>query len=266
MGDVSYRPLIKDMVWSYSRIETYNSCPYSWFLKYIKKYKEKDKFYASYGSFMHRLIERYYKRELTKEDMLEAFLSRFSTDVKGTRPRQSTVQKYIKNGSDYLRNFQPFDYKMIDVEKQVNFVIDDIPFIGYIDYLGEKNGEYYIIDNKSRVLKPRSGRIKPTVKDKELDTMLKQLYLYSAAIYQEYGKFPKSLCFNCFRTGIFIEEQFSKEVYSTVIDWAKKKIKEIEEADEFYPNVEFFLCNYICGVSEDCCYYKMTKEERGCRI
>lgn len=151
---------------------------------------------------------------------------------------------------------------MLGVEKRVNFEIDAMPFVGYIDYLGEKDGEYYIIDNKSRDLKPRSNRAIPTVKDQELDSMLKQLYLYSTAIKQEYGKFPKALCFNCFRTGVFIEEPFNEDAYNEAVNWAKVKIEEIKATDDFYPNRDFFSCFYICGVSNDCVYDQMAREER----
>ena len=155
---------------------------------------------------------------------------------------------------------------MIDVEKEVKFEIDGIPFTGFIDYLGEENGDYVIVDNKSRDLKPRSKRAKPTVKDKELDSMLKQLYIYSAAVKQEYGKFPKLLCFNCFRTGTFIEEPFNEDAYNEAIEWAKKLVEEIKDTDDFYPNREFFSCYYICGVSDDCCYDQMAREERRVRV
>lgn len=262
MSEVSYLPLIEDMVWSYSRIESFNDCPYRFFLKYISKCEETDKFYASYGSFMHKLIENYYRGILSKEDMVTEFLTGFSENVKGVRPQESTVQKYIKCGVDYLSSFQPFKYPMVDVEKRVDFEIDGLKFVGFIDYLGEQDGEYYIIDNKSRDLKPRSNRAKPTVKDKELDSMLRQLYIYSAAVKQEYGKFPKALCFNCFKSGVFIEEPFKEEVYLEAIEWVKNSIKEIKETDEFYPNREFFSCYYICGVNEDCIYDEMARKER----
>lgn len=262
MGDMVFAPLIEDMVWSYSRIDAFDDCPYRFFLKYIDGCKETDMFYASYGSFIHKLIERYYKGELTKDEMLMEFLTGFSNSVKGMRPQQSIVEKYIKCGIEYLKSFAPFKYNMIDVEKKVEFTIGNKPFVGFIDYLGEKDGEYYIVDNKSRDLKPRSKRKKPTLKDQELDKMLRQLYIYSAAIKQEYGKFPKSLCFNCFRTGVFIEEPFVEEAYLETIDWAKKKIDEIKVTEDFYPNYEFFPCNYICGVNNDCIYYLSEKEGR----
>lgn len=249
-------------VWSYSRIECFCDCPYRFFLKYFAGVKEKPLFYSSYGSFIHKLIEQYYKGALTKDEMVTKFLTDFSKEVRGTRPQESTVTKYIQCGCEYLRSFQPFRFNMIDVEKRVEFNIDGIPFVGVIDYLGEEDGELVIVDNKSRDLKPRSKRAKPTLKDQELDSMLKQLYIYSAAVKQEYGKFPKLLCFNCFRTGTFIEEPFNEDAYNAAIEWAKKQVEDIKDADDFYPQIDYFSCNFICGVDEECEYYESYKSQR----
>lgn len=256
IGDVSYRPIIDDMTWSFSRIDCFHDCPYRWFLKYIKGYKEKPKFYSSYGSFMHSLIEQFYKGEITKEDMQTKFLLEFSKEVQGTRPNAATVEKYIQAGIDYTKHFTPFSVEPIGIEEKVEFNIDGIPFVGYIDYHGVKDGEHYIIDNKSRAIKPRSNRRVPTLNDKELDKMLRQLYIYSAAIKQKYGKFPKVLCFNCFKTGVFIEEKFNEDAYKKAIEWAKKGIEDIKNAYDFYPNIDFFTCFYICGLSDECCYWQ----------
>lgn len=244
-------------MWSYSRIKCFEDCPYRFYLKYISGCKEVPQFYASYGSFMHKLIEEFYRGKLTKEEMLTKFLFDFQTEVKGERPKESTVSKYIQCGVEYLRGFSPFPYKMIDVEKKVKFEINGKKFIGFIDYLGEKDGEYYIIDNKSRELKPRSKRAKPTVKDQELDEMLKQLYLYAAAVKQEYGKFPKALCFNCFKNGVFIEEPFSEKVFSETIEWFLKTIDNIADENDFLPYLDYFSCKNICGVKDECCYYEL---------
>lgn len=211
-------------------------------------------FYTSYGKFMHKLIEEYYKKEITKEQALLRFYRDFSKEVRGKRPQESTVQKYIKAGAKYFREFQPFNYDMVDIEKKVEFSIGGYNFVGYIDYIGIKNDNYYIIDNKSRELKPRSNRAKPTLKDKELDLMLRQLYLYSAAIKQEYGEFPKALCFNCFRAGVFIEEPFDIKEYEKTIEWAVKLIEEIKEVDDFYPTADYFFCNNICQYGSTCFY------------
>lgn len=226
-------------------------------MRYIRQCEETPQFYSSYGKFMHKLIEQYYKGEITKEKMCTKFLFDFRKEVQGIRPPESTVQKYIERGLEYLKGFTPLPYKVLGVEKKVEFDIDGIPFVGFIDYIGEDNGDIYIVDNKSRELKPRSGRKQPTLKDKELDEMLRQLYIYSAAVKQEYGKFPKSLCFNCFKSGTFIEEPFNEEAYNETIEWVKKSIEDIKDADDFYPNVEFFSCYYICPYTDECCYWSM---------
>lgn len=257
MSDMIYRPLIEDMTWSYSRIKCFEDCPYRFYLKYISGCKEIPQFYASYGSFMHKLIEEFYRGKLTKEDMLTKFLFDFQTEVKGERPKESTVSKYIQCSVEYLRGFSPFPYTMVDVEKKVEFKIGDRKFVGFIDYLGEKDGEYYIVDNKSRELKPRSKRAKPTAKDQEFDEMLTQLYLYAAAVKQEYGKFPKALCFNCFKNGVFIEEPFSEKVFSETVEWSLKTIDDIADENEFLPRLDFFSCKNICGVKDECCYYEL---------
>jgi hypothetical protein len=257
MSEMIYRPLIEDMTWSYSRIKCFEDCPYRFYLKYISGCKEVPQFYASYGSFMHKLIEEFYKGIITKEEMLTKFLFGFQENVIGRRPQQSTVEKYIQLGIEYLKGFTPFPYNMVAVEKKVEFELGGKKFIGFIDYLGEKDGEYYIVDNKSRELKPRSGRKKPTVKDQELDEMLKQLYLYAAAVKQEYGKSPKALCFNCFKNQVFIEEPFSEKTFSKTVEWFLKTIDDIADENEFLPYLDFFGCNYICGVNGECCYYEM---------
>ena len=232
MGDVSYLPLIDDMVWSYSRIGSFETCPYKFFLKYISRCKETPQFYAEYGSFMHRIIEKYYRGELSKEQMQTEFLTKFSAEVKGARPNRDIVSKYMKKGSEYLGSFEPFPYEMVDVEMKVEFDVGGNKFIGFIDFLGkDENGEFVVVDNKSRDLKPRSGRKKPTVKDGELDEMLRQLYLYSAAVKEKYGKFPVKLCFNCFKAGTFIEEPFREEAYEEAVEWACKAIENIKNTD-----------------------------------
>lgn len=222
----------------------------SWFLKYITRAEEKPQFYASYGSFMHKLLEQYYKGEATKEQVQTKFLLDFSKEVQGERPQESTVRKYIQQGCAYLKSLEPLPYKPIGIEKKVVFQLNGVPFVGYIDYLGEQDGELVIVDNKSRALKPRSGRKKPTKGDAELDEMLRQLYLYAGAVHQEYGRFPSKLCFNCFREQRLIEEPFLVSAYEEAVSWALRSIEYIKETEDFHPYIEYFSCRYICGVCD----------------
>lgn len=253
--EVSYRPLIEDMTWSYSRLKSFEDCPYRWFCHYIRGEQEAPMFYASYGSFLHSILGRFYDGELEKDDLAMEFLSKFTEEVKGERPAASTVVKYIQTGLEFLKNMQPMRFRTIGVEKELHFDLEGFPFVAFVDYIGEENGKIAVVDHKSRELKKRSGRKKPTAKDLELDEMLRQLYIYSHGIYQITGEFPTLLCFNCFRNGEFIEEPFNETDYHKSLDWAARKIEEIASEEEFRPYVDYFQCKYLCGMHDDCCFW-----------
>lgn len=213
-------------------------------------------FYASYGSFVHSLIERYYSEELTASQLPSAFLLGFQSNVLGERPAQTTVTKFIQAGLQYFQAFQPFPFEKVAVEEKLTYDLDGLPFTAVVDYVGLRDGKLAVIDNKSRELKPRSKRKKPTAKDIELEEMLRQLYLYAKGIQQKYGELPSSLCFNCYRNGQFIEEPFDQKAYIKTIDWAKRTAEELSNTEDFRPDMDYFKCRYLCGFHDQCIYYQ----------
>lgn len=260
MGDINYAPIIQDMTWSYSRIRSFFDCPYRWYLRYIRRLESKDMFFASYGTFMHKLIELYLNGEKTPKQLSDMYLQEFRTAVVGRAPTKQVFGNYFSSGLRYLKELQPLPFNVVAVEKRVDFNVDGIPFVGYIDIVGEKDGDLYIIDNKSRTLKPRSKKGKKTKTDEELDDYLRQLYLYSMAVEKEYGKLPKSLCFNCFRTPLFIEEPFMEQAYAESKTWLSDSVKEITGETDFRPDADFFKCKYLCEMQDYCEYYKLTQK------
>ena len=255
MCEMIFKPLIMGMTWSYSRIKTFYDCPYRFFLKYIHGLKENDMFYASYGSYMHKLIERYISGKITREEMKIEYILNFSTEVKGGRPSEKILQSYFRAGLNYIENFSEFSFNILEVEKKHSFKINDKNFTGVLDILGLEDNNFLIVDNKSRNLKPRSLKKSPTAYDKELDSMLTQLYLYSVPIEQEYGKLPSELCFNCFRNNTLIREKFNVYKYEDSKAWAVNSIREIENTERFSPHIDYFKCKYICGLNSECEYY-----------
>lgn len=187
--------------------------------------------------------------------MSTKFLFGFSTEVVGDRPSPEIVESYIRKGVEYFDNFEPFPFDFVDVERKVEFEVKGIKMIGYIDYLGTKDGEFYVVDNKSRDLKPRSKRSTPTQNDKLIDEMLRQLYLYSTDVYNEFGKFPKELCFNCFKSGIFLREPFRMEAYESAVEWAESEVSKIMDTKNFHPNIDYFTCKFLCSYPHECCYW-----------
>ena len=256
MSDMIYRPLIEGMTWSFSRVKCFEDCPYRWYMKYICDLPEEPRFYSSYGSFMHKLLESFYSGNVRKEDLPARFLCGFSENVQGDRPSEKIVSDYIDQGLSYLKSFIPLDMNVLAVEKRFDFEIGGVPFVGYADLIGEKNGEIYVVDHKSKALSKRSGRSKPTKNDEEIDLTLRQLYIYADAVRQEYGSLPSYLCINCFRNGNVIVEPFDRKAYEETLSWAKRSVESIMDENDFHPWIEFFQCKYLCGLSDECCYWK----------
>ena len=208
---------------------------------------------------MHKILEKFYKGMISSSDALVLYLTKFHEETAGSgRPKPEIVQKYFQLGKEYVKDIKQLPFETVAVEERIHFDVCGKKFQGVIDYIGIEDGEYVIVDNKSRDLKPRSNRSKPTLKDAELDKMLRQLYIYAAAVKEKYGKFPKWLCFNCFKSGVFIKEEFDMQKYEQTVKWAVDLIEEIENVDRFCPDKEFFRCYYLCGMSEHCCYNKQT--------
>ncbi len=255
MSSSKYSFVIDNMDWSYSRLSSFDDCKYKWFMKYVLGEEESDMFYASYGKFMHKILERFYNGEITKEQMLTGYTRSYSSEVRGDRPSAKIASSYFLKGLDYLRSFTPLPYKVLAVEEKMEAVIAGHSFVGFPDLVCEDNGEIIIIDNKSADLKPRSNRAKPTLNDKKINQMLTQLYIYAEFIKQKYGKYPKEFIFNCFRSGNLIREPFVYERFQEVMAWVESKISEIRVEEDYPPCVEYFPCNFLCGYHKDCVYF-----------
>lgn len=253
---MNYSHIIDEMTWSYSRITAYEDCPYRFYLKYIKKIKGVRHFFSDYGSFMHLIIQKFLTGELKKNELVGYYLVNFRKNVIAKAPSQNIFNNYFNQGIEYLKNIELPDDEIIGVEKEVSFQVGGKDFIGYIDEVSTSDG-IKITDNKSRALKPRSKRKKPTKTDEELDKYLRQLYIYSIPIECEFKELPKWLSFNCFRTQTIITEPFDNEAFERTKKWALVTIETISKEEKWKPNIEWFRCKNLCDVCNECEYYQM---------
>ena len=257
---MKYSHIIENFTWSYSRITTFEMCPYQFFLTYIKPVKKQPLFFSDYGTFIHKIIEKHLNGELEENQLVPYYLQNFRTSIHAKAPTQAVFETYFNQGLDYLRNIH-FPYPTpLAVEQRVDFFIDKYPFVGIIDCVAEESDGIVILDNKSRTLKPRSNRKKPTRSDEELDKYLRQLYLYSAAVKDLYGTYPVKLCFNCFRSCELISEPFLKESFESAKAWTLSSIEQIVQNDEWGPDMDYWKCKYLCDVRDQCDYWQMNRQ------
>ena len=204
---------------------------------------------------MHSIMQQYLTGVLTKNELVPYYLTHFLTEITGKAPTQKIYQSYLEQGRQYLKALSFPARKILKVEDEMHFEFAGHPFTGFLDLMSEdEDGKLYITDHKSRALKPRSNRSKPTQSDVELDKYLRQLYIYAHAVNSLYGRYPDYLEFNCFRTNTWICEPFSIERMQEVEEWARDLIDRITSESKWNAHLEFWFCKHLCDVAEECEY------------
>ena len=243
--------IIDDMVWSFSRLNSFGKCKAMWYITYIEKKEQRDNFFSQYGTFAHKIFEKYNKNELELFDIPEFICYNYDKEITIPAPPNRYVdlgEKYRTKLIDYFDSFNGFTDKTIGTEKEISFDIElcgkNRKFTGFIDRLSQdEEGNYIVTDYKSR------GRFK---NQEEIREYLRQPYLYSVQVKNEFGKYPKLLVFDLFKEGYIVSSEFTDEGLRESISWAEQTIKDIYDEEKFEPNYSDFFCNYICSCAEHC--------------
>lgn len=234
--------------WSFSRISTYDTCPYEFYLVYKQGAESEQNVFAQYGSYVHSILEKYYNDELTEFDLSDYYREHYKEEVNLTFPKFINGDKYFADAYAYLSNITSVKdkYNILGVEKFIKTKINGYNFNGIIDLLLEdkETKDLVVYDHKSK------GEFKSK---KELANYARQLYLYSHWVKETYGKFPTLLIFNLFRKGEEIVIPFKEEDYNATLEWFTSKIEEINLTEEYSAKKKSdFYCKNLCGVRNLC--------------
>lgn len=240
---------IQNMTWSFSRINSFNTCKHSWYLTYINGFQGLGSAFSTSGTFSHSILERYAKGKLKKEDLANEFINNYEKEVPFKFPPNKFVdlgEKNYNNGVKYFTEFEGFDDigNIINAEIKVDTELEDklnnckYKFTGYIDLLLENNGEYIVLDHKSK------GKFKSK---KEQAEYARQLYVYSKYVKEKYGKFPVKLVFNMFNAQTYVEIPFKEKDYNEALQWCVNIISQIKEELRFEKNIDEFFCDNLCN-------------------
>lgn len=271
-SDPEYTSVILDgTTFSYSNLTAFETCPKMWFFKYIRQTKDQtNNAYAQWGSLIHAAYKKYYSGEKTKAELITDYIADYENKVSEPFPF-GAGDKYYSDGVDIISHFLPTDYEIVALEQKFNFWIAGHKFVGYIDMIVRTpDDEYIIIDHKSK---------SAFSNEKEKQKYLRQLYLYSMYIKENYYKYPKALVFNMFRTGEQIVEEFKEKKYFATIAWAATLIDEMYQTEYFIDKVlkkytaadksidDFektdWFCNQLCGLRLICPRSDKFEEDEG---
>jgi putative RecB family exonuclease len=245
-------------IYSYSRINTYHTCPYKYKLQYIDKIKlEEEGIEAFMGSRVHETLEKLYSDlKEDKENTIEQLIGYYNRiwsenwhDKVVIVKDEFSAEDYRRFGENairgYYEQYYPFDQtKILWIEEKRFFNLNDDQhkMLGIIDRLDEReDGTLEIHDYKT------SGRL-PSQQQIDID---KQLALYQLAVSEAYPEKDKiELVWHFVRFDIEFRSERSKEQLMALRNEYSQYIDELETVKRFTPN-ESPLCNW-CGYQEYC--------------
>lgn len=254
--------ILSTFVWSFSRLNSYYNCPYEWRLQYIEGSKSENGFFGEYGGFIHSILEKYAKGELSLFELNQYYEDHFDEEIKHPAPPNQFVdirQSYYDKGCNYLTNID-IDfaaYEILGVEKKVEFELFGKKFVGFIDLLlkEKETGEIVIVDHKSSSIKVlKNGNVSKTDAEHFL-AFKRQLYMYSIPVTEEYGKVSK-LRWNLFKDQKWIEIPYDVQELSETLTWVHGTLQKIENETEWLPNPDEYYCRHLCGQRNKACPYK----------
>ena len=182
-----------DILWSWSRYNTYKTDHYSYFLKYVKNIKEdrRDSIYAVSGGYCHDIIEKYYNRTITQGDMINEYedslltmnIAEYKYDRSDDDKNAAIAEKYENCIRHFFRHhIKPDNLNMLLEMFCTIQVADDIVFQGYIDNCG-----VYTDENGKKKIVITDYKTSTIYKGEKLEKESGQLYLYAEGIRQKTG-------------------------------------------------------------------------------
>lgn len=289
--------ILDGMRWSFSSVNTYNTCPQAFRLGYLDALPRVGNAFSDWGTFMHAILEAYFKGEVEFFELSQMYVDGYDANVTCAFPPNKFCdlgERYYAAGKAYLDSFDGLfeGCEIIGVEMKVKLNIDGRPFVGVIDLvIKTPDDDIIIIDHKS----------KSAFKSKrELAEYARQLYLYAIYIKEKYGKWPSKLVFHMVRNegkleevpfveadamaakqwfldtidAIYADERFTStpnriraELDDLKAQRAKKEVgfedyKKQKKKLEAALKGESFFCHVLCGSRESCPARDKAPEER----
>lgn len=153
-----------DRLWSYSRINSYQTCAFSYYKKYVLGERDNaDGVYLAFGNAIHDALEQYYTDQKPYEFISEAFeetkfkaltLAEMKFNNADDEKNDAIENKYLS----CLEHFTTHHKRMADVVACEQFILTTLThdkqneyFIGYIDAMHYNKAEetLYITDYKT---------------------------------------------------------------------------------------------------------------------
>lgn len=224
---------------SFSRIDTYRTCPRMFRYRYVDRLPGKPAPALSFGTSIHEALERFYDRKLPEEpseDELVGFLYD-AWDTSGFRDVDRGEQtRWYRQGQDVLRRYHrrvTGSYRLpVATEAWFELPFDDAVVVGSIDRVDDDDGVLRVVDYKTN----------KRVKDRDRVKQSLQLSIYALACQHLYGELPATVSLDFVVAG----REIVVDVEELDLDAARQAIAETAQAvkDALYEPTPMRLCDW----------------------
>lgn len=252
--------------YSYSRLKTYDECPYKYKLTYLLRVPTKSNYSLSFGQAIHQTFEEFFKAGLnvgqqvnlfdgdgvkdllSKKMLLDLYEKAWTTNGTGyesARQKDEYYQKGLKIMEMFWQDYENNHPNVKEVEKQINWKLSDkVTLEARLDRLDS------LPDGGWRVVDYKTGQSKKKIDDH----YKKQLVLYAQAIKAQYGALPAEIKL------IYVEDwtvhniKITEKDCASVNKWINGILAGIAEMN-YAPNPSEFNCQF-CPYRDICEYKK----------
>ena len=262
------------MKWSFSKLSTYDECPYGFYLRYLQDppLPDEPNAWSEYGTLCHALLEEYALGELSVLDLADEYVRRYHGAVVHSFPPfpKGYAEKTYHEGLQYFENFDGFnedENEIVSAEERFEIRVGENTLVGISDLIlrNRNTGALTVVDHKTKSVKSMKH---------DIDLYRHQLYLYALHAHNKYGVWPKTLMFNMLKDPTqSVVEAFRPEQMEMTAKWIEARIDNIfledewpaTRAEEIDKGKGDFYCRYICPVFGYCSDAQEAIARRGRR-
>lgn len=258
--------ILDNLIFSFSAINTYNTCPYAYRLSYIDKKPRVNNAFAQFGLAVHKVLEDYFLGKKDIWDLEKAYKDYYSQYVTIDYPPNKFVDlsdSYFEAGLKFFKEFEPpiEDFDVISTESAILFdLTDDIRVTARPDLVlkDNKTGKIILFDYKTAKLKTSKK-----AREEQIEGYMHQMNLYAHALKLGEKINIDEIRIWFIRDNEVVSKEVSEEDIKQSLDWFKDTINFIKSDENWIPNnsnENLFFCQNICGVRNSCKFWKRVVE------
>lgn len=268
-------------LYSFSKLNAFHTCPFQYYLTYVKNLNREQNCYGYYGNELHSLLEQLQQRKITNQEAIQKYneVIEYANLMDYNFPTPNSRINYLECILHYIENFAPIKCDRYYIEEYFEFDINGITMRGYIDL-------YYVIDDKLYVIDYKSSS---KFSKKDLPKKSMQLILYAMYLKEKYpDKVIEYVAFDMCKymkngKGVLIERnkidkineygrgivkiKYTKELEKQLIDFVVDTVTQIKQLDFNDESVwcksddksNQFFCKTLCSHYGKGCKHKENK-------